>query len=91
VLAWLTGYAHSLWRVLSAMADGGDVRGVAAALRGPRRPDFAIERLMARATTAGAAGVAAAATGCYETERRLKSSMGSPRALLTVLVADLAR
>jgi len=91
VLVWVVGYVRSLGRALSAMADGADVRGVGAALRGgPRRPDFAVERLMARATTAGVAGVATAVARCYETERRLKSSAGSPRALLTVLVADLA-
>lgn len=90
LLAWVEGYLHSLWRVLAVTAEGGDTRRVAAVLK-PRRPDWAVERLMARAVSLGPTGVEVAVTRCYDVECRLKTSSGSPRALLTLLVADLAR
>ena len=90
LLAWVVGYLHNVWRVLAATTEGADARRVAALLK-PRRPEWVVERLMARATTVGAAGVADGVTRCYDVERRLKTSSGNPRALLTLLVADLAR
>jgi DNA polymerase III delta subunit len=88
LLAWVVGYLRDLWRVLPASA-GGDVRMAARALQ-RRRPDFAVERLMARAQAAGLRGIAAAVERCFEVEQALKTGGGSPRALLTCLVADLA-
>jgi DNA polymerase-3 subunit delta len=90
LLAWMVGYARNLWRVLAALADGADPRGVGRMLR-PPRPDWVAERLVARATGLGMAGVALAIRRGLWTERALKSGAGSARALLTGLVTDLAR
>jgi DNA polymerase III delta subunit len=89
-LAWLSGHVATLARVAAGLAAGLDTRGLGQALK-TRRPDFAVERLAVRARGLGEAGIARAAARCYQVERRLKASGGSPRALLTALVADLAR
>jgi DNA polymerase-3 subunit delta len=86
LLAWLVGYLRDLWRVLPA---GGDVRAAARALP-RRRPDWAVERLTARARAVGIRGLERAAERCFEVEQALKTGTGSPRAHLTCLVADLA-
>jgi DNA polymerase-3 subunit delta len=85
LLAWLVGYLRDLWRVLPAA----DVREAAKALQ-RRRPDWAVERLVARARAVGIRGLRAAAERCFEVEQALKTGTGSPRAHLTCLVADLA-
>jgi DNA polymerase-3 subunit delta len=89
LLAWVVGYLRDLWRVLPAATAGADVREVAKALQ-RRRPDFAVERLAARAQSVGLRGLARAAARCFEAELALKTGTGSPRALLTSLVAELA-
>ncbi len=86
LLAWLVGYLRDLWRVLPA---AGDVREAAKALP-RRRPDFAVERLSARARAVGIHGLSRGAERCFEVEQALKTGTGSPRAHLTCLVADLA-
>lgn len=94
VLAWLVGYLRDLWRVLPAACTpggSGAVRQAAQALLPRKRPDWAVERLMGRARALGQRGIAEALERCLEVDTRLKSGAGSPRALLTVLVADLAR
>ena len=55
-----------------------------------RRPDFAVERLAARARAVGIDGLSRGAERCFEVEQALKTGTGSPRAHLTCLVADLA-
>jgi DNA polymerase-3 subunit delta len=89
LLAWVVGYLRDLWRVLPPAAAGADVREVARALP-RRRPDFAVERLAARARAVGIRGLTRAAERCFEVEQALKTGAGSPRALLTCLVAELA-
>jgi DNA polymerase-3 subunit delta len=89
ILAWVSGYVRTLWRVAGGQADAGGVRQIAGLLR-PRRPDFVVERLMARAAALGRAGITAAGRRCFEVERAIKTGAGSPRPLLTALVADLA-
>ncbi|MGH7358587.1 MAG: DNA polymerase III subunit delta [Candidatus Rokuibacteriota bacterium] len=86
LLAWLVGYLRDLWRVLPA---AGDVREAAKALP-RRRPDFAVERLAARARAVGIRGLSRAVERCFEVDQALKTGTGSPRAHLTCLVADLA-
>jgi DNA polymerase-3 subunit delta len=89
LLAWLVGYVRDLWRVLPAATQGLGPRAAAGALqRG--RPDWAVERLMARAQAVGLGGLTRAVERCFETECAIKSGAGNPRALLTTLVADLA-
>jgi DNA polymerase-3 subunit delta len=88
LLAWLVGYLRDLWRVLPAAA-GGDLRQAAKALQ-RHRPDWAVERLCARARAVGVPGLARGAERCFEVEQALKTGTGSPRAHLTCLVADLA-
>jgi DNA polymerase-3 subunit delta len=88
LLAWLAGYLRDLWRVLPAAA-GGDVREAGKALL-RRRPDWAVERLCARARAVGIRGLARGTERCFEVEQALKTGTGSPRAHLTCLVAELA-
>jgi DNA polymerase III subunit delta len=90
LLAWVAGYLRDLWRVLPAAMAGADAREAARALT-RRRPDWAVERLVARARTVGIRGLARAADRCFEVEQALKTgTTRSSRALLTSLVADLA-
>jgi DNA polymerase-3 subunit delta len=89
LLAWIVGHVRDLWRVLPAAAAGADVREAARALT-RRRPDWAVERLTARARALGVRGIARAVRHCFEVEQALKSGAASPRALLTCLVAELA-
>ena len=89
LLAWVVGYLRDLWRVLPAATAGGDAREAARALP-RRRPDWAVERLAARAQAVGIRGLTRAADHCFEVEQALKTGTGSPRALLTCLVAELA-
>jgi DNA polymerase-3 subunit delta len=89
LLAWVVGYVRDLWRVLPAATGAADPREAAGALA-RRRPDFAVERLMARAAAAGLDGIARAVLRCFEVEQALKTGAGSPRALLSCLVAELA-
>jgi DNA polymerase III subunit delta len=88
LLAWITGYLRDLWRVLPG-AVAGDLREAAQSLQ-RRRPDFAVERLTARARAVGIRGLSRAARQCFEVDQALKTGGGNPRALLTCLVADLA-
>jgi DNA polymerase III delta subunit len=90
VVAWLGGHARGLARALGAAADGLDARRLAAAMK-PPRPEFVAARLMTRAAALGPEAVAAALARCFDTERRIKTGGGEPRALLTALVSDLAR
>jgi DNA polymerase-3 subunit delta len=85
LLAWIVGYVRDLWRVLPA----GDVREAGRLLQ-RRRPDFAVERLAARAQAVGIHGLSRAATRCFEVEQALKTGARNPHALLTCLVAELA-
>ena len=89
LLAWVVGYLRDLWRVLPAAAAGADAREAARALP-RRRPDWAVERLVARARTVGIRGLSRATERCFEVDQALKTGTGSPRALLTCLVAELA-
>lgn len=88
LLAWITGYLRDLWRVLPG-AVAGDLRDAARSLQ-RRRPDFAVERLAARARAVGIRGLSRAAQQCFEVDQALKTGGGNPRALLTCLVAELA-
>jgi DNA polymerase-3 subunit delta len=89
LLAWVVGYLRDVWRVLPAATAGADVRDVARALP-RRRPDFAVERLAARARVVGLRGLSRAVERCFEVEQALKTGAGSPRTLLACLVAELA-
>ncbi len=88
LLAWVVGHLRDVWRVLPA-AMVGDLRAAARALP-RRRPDFAIERLTARARAVGVRGVTRAARQCFEVDQAIKTGAGNPRALLICLVAELA-
>jgi len=85
LLAWVVGYVRDLWRVIPAA----DVRE-AARLLPRRRPDWAVERLAARARAVGIQGLTRAVCRCFEVEESLKTGARNPRALLTCLVAELA-
>src|SRR5262245_23944914 len=89
LLAWVVGYLRDLWRVLPAATAGGGAREAARALT-RRRPDWAVERLVARAQAVGIRGLSRAAERCFAVEQTLKTGTGSPRPLLTCLVAELA-
>jgi DNA polymerase III subunit delta len=89
LLAWVVGYLRDLWRVLPAATAGAGAAEVARALT-RRRPEWAVERLAARARAVGIRGLSRAAHRCFEVEQALKTGAGSPRALLTCLVAELA-
>lgn len=90
LLGQLVGYLRDLWRTKAGLADRKDAREIGKLLT-RRRPDWAVERLMARASGVPGETLVAGVRRCFETEVRLKSSGGDPRTLLTVLVADLAR
>src|SRR5581483_4563755 len=75
LLAWLVGYLRDLWRVLPAATAGKDAREGARALA-RRRPDWAVERLMARAQATGMAGIARGIARCFEVEQAVKTGMG---------------
>lgn len=90
LLTCAVGYLRDLWRLCAGLAESSPP-GQLARLLPRRRPDWAVERLVARATAVGLPGIAAGVERCFEVERALKTSAASPRALLTVLVADLAR
>ena len=85
LLAWVVGYVRDLWCVLPAA----DTREAGRLLQ-RRRPDFAVERLAARARAVGIHGLSRAASRCFEVEQALKTGARNPRALLTSLVAELA-
>jgi DNA polymerase III subunit delta len=89
LLAWIVGYLRDLWRVLPAATSGADAREVARTLT-RRRPDWAVERLAARARAVGLQELSRAVDRCLEVEQAIKTGAGNPRALLTCLVADLA-
>jgi DNA polymerase-3 subunit delta len=89
LLAWIVGYLRDLWRLLPAATAGGDLRQAARALP-RRRPDWAVERLAARAQAVGILGLSHAVERCFDVDQALKTGAGSPRALLTCLVAELA-
>jgi DNA polymerase-3 subunit delta len=90
LLGQLVGYLREVWRVKAGLAARQDARQVGRLLA-RRRPDWAVERLMTRAAGMPGEAVVAGLERCFETELRLKSSGGEPRALLTALVSDLAR
>ena len=89
LLAWVVGYVRDLWRVLPAATASADAREAARALQ-RRRPEWAVERLTARARAIGIRGLSRATGQCFEVDQALKTGAGNPRALLTCLVADLA-
>jgi DNA polymerase-3 subunit delta len=90
LLACVVGYVRDLWRVMAGLAESADGRQAGRFLQ-RRRPDFAVERLAVRARAVGLEGVRAAIRRGFEVERALKTSAGSPRVLLTLLVAELTR
>jgi DNA polymerase-3 subunit delta len=90
LLSQLTGYLRDVWRAQAGLGQRMTARQVVGLLP-RRRPEWAVERLMARAAGWGTRGLAAAVRRAFETEQRLKSGGGDPRTLLTSLVADLAR
>lgn len=90
LLACVVGYVRDVWRVMAGLAASADGQQAGRFLQ-RRRPDFAVERLVARARAVGLEGVRAAVRRGFEVERALKTSAGSPRALLTLLVAELTR
>jgi DNA polymerase-3 subunit delta len=90
LLGQIVGHLRDLWRIRVGLVEQRDAREVARLL--PRaRPAFVVERLMARATAVPAERLAAAVAACFDVERQLKSGGGDPPALLTQLVAELAR
>ncbi len=90
LLAQVVGHLRDVWRVTAGLAERRDVGEITRLL--PRaRPPFAVERLMGRATAVSAERLAAAIRHCFEVELRLKSGGGDAPALLTALVAELAR
>jgi DNA polymerase-3 subunit delta len=92
ILTWVAGYPRTLWRVQGGLGDSDDARRIAPLLRGPRRPEFAVRQLIARAQAVGPAGITRASTRCFEVELTLKSGGGrSARSLLTALVDELGR
>lgn len=89
LLGQIVGYVRDLWRVKAGLAERKDARQVARLLP-RRRPEWAVERLMARAAGVRGDVLVGAVERCFDAERRLKSGGGEARALLTTLVADLA-
>jgi DNA polymerase III delta subunit len=90
ILAQITAHVREVWRARAAVAQRLDARQ-AVSLFPRRRPDWVIERLMARAASWGGEGLAQATARCFDADQRLKSGGGEARALLTVLVAEIAR
>ncbi len=88
LLGQIADHARDLWRVKGGLVEGRDARRIGELLP-RRRPSFAVERLMARARAVSGAALVAALGRCFEVERKLKTSGGDPRALLTLLVTDL--
>jgi DNA polymerase III subunit delta len=88
LLAQVVGYVRDVWRARAGVAQRMDARTVAGLLK-PRRPEWAVEPLMAQAAGWSADALAGALARCFEVEQRLKSGGGNPRALLTTLVTDL--
>lgn len=86
LLGVVVAFVRDAWRVKSAVAERRDPR---TALRG--RPSFVVERISARAAAIQPEALAGALQRCFDVEVRLKSGGGEPRALLTALVADVAR
>jgi DNA polymerase III delta subunit len=86
----VVGHLRDVWRVTAGLAERRDVGEITRLL--PRaRPPFVVERLMGRATAVSAERLAAAIGHCFDVELRLKSGGGDAPALLTALVAELAR
>jgi DNA polymerase III delta subunit len=90
ILGWVSGHLRDLWRVLAGISESSDPREIGRRLR-RARPEFAVQRLIVRATAVGLARLGGELRQCFEVERALKTSSASPRALLTALVAELAR
>jgi DNA polymerase III subunit delta len=86
LLGLVVAFVRDAWRVKSAVAEGRDPR---AALRG--RPSFVVDRIATRAAAIRPEALAGALRRCFDVEVALKSGGGEPRALLTALVADVAR
>ncbi len=89
LLTQIMGFARDVWRVRAGLAQRMTASQIGARLP-RRRPEWAVERLMARAAGWPAESLTRAVRCGFQVELRLKSSGGSPRALLTALVADLA-
>jgi len=89
LLGQIVGHLRDVWRVKSALAEGQDPRDSTSLRRG--RPAFALERVMAREEALAGEDLAAGLRRCFDVEVRLKSRGGQAAALLTVLVAELAR
>ncbi len=89
LLGQIVGHLRDVWRVKSALAEGRDPRDSTPLRRG--RPAFALERVMAREEAVAGEDLAAGLRRCFDVEVRLKSRGGQAAALLTVLVAELAR
>jgi DNA polymerase-3 subunit delta len=85
LLGQVVAFLRDAWRIKSALAERRDPRTVLRA-----RPSFVVDRLVARATALSWSGLVTALHRCFDVERRLKSSEGEPRGLLTALVADVA-
>jgi DNA polymerase III subunit delta len=89
LLYQIVGHLRDVWRVKSALAEGQDPRDSTTLRRG--RPAFAVERVMAREEALAGSDLAAGLGRCFDVEVRLKTRGGQAAALLTVLVAELAR
>jgi len=89
LLGQIVGHLRDVWRVKSALAEGEDPREVAPLRRG--RPAFAVERVMAREEAVAGRELADGIRHGFDVELRLKTRGGEAAALLTLLVAELAR
>ena len=89
IVAQAVGHVRDVWRAQAGLARRLDARQVAG-LFPRRRPEWAVERLMARAAGWGGDGLTDAIVRCFEVELRLKSGGGDARSLLTALVGELA-
>jgi DNA polymerase III delta subunit len=89
IVAQVVGHVRDVWRAQGGLAQRLDARR-AAGLFPRRRPEWAIERLMARGESWGRDGLEQAVARCFEVEARLKSGGGDARGLLTALVSELA-
>jgi DNA polymerase-3 subunit delta len=88
LLAQITGHVRDVWRIRAGVSAQLPPRRLGELLP-RRRPEWAVERLRARAEGWSAATIQGAVRRCFEVELRIKSGGGDPRALLTALVADL--